>query len=162
MALPQLTPRQSAELRRFRRLADLFDGAFRLPGTRWRFGLDAVIGLVPGVGDVAGAIFALYGVWTARRVGVPAVVLAHMLVNVAIDLGVGLVPGVGDVADFVFQSHTRNRRLLESWLGDPAPVVRRSRRTLIGLPLAALVLLLAFATAAVWLFVALVRWLAGA
>ncbi len=155
------TPREEADLRRFRRLADLFDSAFRVPGTRWRFGLDALLGLVPVAGDVAGAAFALYGVWTARRIGAPAVVLAHMLVNVALDLLVGLVPVAGDVSDFFFQSHARNRRLLEAWLADPPRATRRSRGVVVGVPLGALVLLLAAVTAAVWAFVLFARWLAG-
>jgi hypothetical protein len=89
------------------------------------------------------------------------VVLAHMLVNVALDLLVGLVPVAGDVSDFFFQSHARNRRLLETWLADPRRATRRSRGVVIGVPLGALVLLLAAVAAAVWAFVLFARWLAG-
>lgn len=162
MSRPSLTPAREAELRRFRRLADLFDGAFRVPGTRFRFGLDALIGLVPVVGDVVGAGFALYGVWTAHRIGAPFVVLARMLANVGIDLAAGLLPGVGDAADFLFAAHSRNRRLLEAWLADPGRVTRRSRAWVVGVPVAVAVVLLGAIAAAVWLVIVLVRALAGA
>lgn len=150
-----------AALDRFRRLADLLDRAFRVPGTRWRFGWDAVIGLVPGAGDVAGALFALYGIQVARSVGAPGIVQARMLLNVAIDLLGGAVPGVGDVFDAFFQAHVRNRRLLDRWLERPQTVTRRSRALLIGLPLGALVLVLGAVAAATWLFAVFVRWLVG-
>ena len=157
----QMTSRQTVELERFRRLADLFDRAFRIPGTRWRFGWDAVLGLVPGAGDVAGALFALYGIRLARRLGVPPVVQARMLLNIAIDLLAGAVPVAGDVFDIFFQAHVRNRRLLERWLERPQSVARRSRALLIALPAGALLTAMAACALAVWLFVAFVRWLAG-
>lgn len=157
-----LDARQEAALRRFRRLSDVFDGAFRVPGTRLRFGADALVGLVPVAGDVAGAAFALYGVWTARRVGAPVPVLARMVANAALDLLLGLVPGVGDVADFLFPAHARNRRLLEAWLARPRRVARRSRAVVIAAPAAALLLLAASLAAALWGAAWFVRWLGAA
>jgi hypothetical protein len=157
-----LDGRQEAALRRFRRLADTFDTALRVPGTRLRFGADALIGLVPVAGDVVGAGFGLYGVWTAWRVGAPPVVLARMVANVALDLLLGVVPGVGDVADFLFPSHARNRRLLEGWLARPGHVARRSRAVVIGVPVAAGLLLLAALVSAFWLLAEFVRWLGAA
>ncbi len=156
-----LDSRQVAALDRFRSLADLLDRAFRLPGTRWRFGWDAVIGLVPGAGDVVGALFALYGIHVARSVGAPGIVQARMLLNVAIDLLGGAVPGVGDVFDAFFQAHVHNHRLLDRWLERPQTVTRRSRALLSGLPGGALVLVLGSVVAATWLFAVFVRWLAG-
>ena len=156
-----LDARQLARLDRFRRLADLLDRAFPVPGTRWRFGWDAVIGLAPGAGDIVGALFALYGILVARSLGAPLVVQARMLLNVALDLLGGAVPGVGDVFDFFFQAHVRNRRLLDRWLERPQAVTRRSRALLVGLPLGALLLALAALALAGWLCVACVRWLSG-
>ncbi|MBK8165255.1 MAG: DUF4112 domain-containing protein [bacterium] len=149
-------------MRRFRRLADVFDTAWRVPGTRLRFGADALVGLVPVAGDVAGAAFGLYGVWTAWRVGAPPAVLARMVANVALDLLLGLVPGVGDVADFLFPAHTRNRRLLEGWLARPGHVARRSRTVVVGVPAAAGVLLVGALAGAFWLLAQFVRWLGAA
>jgi hypothetical protein len=157
-----LDPRQEAALRRFRRLADVFDTAWRVPGTRLRFGADALVGLVPVAGDVVGAAFGLYGVWTAWRVGAPAAVLARMVANVAADLLLGLVPAVGDVADFLFPAHARNRRLLEAWLDRPRHVARRSRAVVVAVPAAAALLLLAGLAAAGWLLVLFARWLGAA
>lgn len=157
-----LDARQEAALRRFRRLADVFDTALRVPGTRLRFGADALVGLVPVAGDVVGAAFGLYGVWTAWRVGAPAAVLARMVANVAADLLLGLVPAVGDVADFLFPAHARNRRLLEAWLSRPGPVARRSRLVVVAVPAVAGLLLVAGLAAAAWMAVAFARWLGAA
>lgn len=150
-----------AALARFRRLADLFDNAFPIPGTRWRFGLDAVLGLVPGVGDIAGAAFALYGLWVARRVGAPPAVQVRMLGHIAVDVLAGTVPVVGDVIDIAYKAHVRNRRLLDRWLARPHQVHRQTKLALIGVPVAALVGLAGVCALSLWSFVALVRWLAG-
>lgn len=157
----ELAPGHERELRRLRRLADLFDNEFRIPLTRWRFGIDAILGLVPGAGDVAGALFALYGLWVANLVGAPASVQARMVLQIAIDVLAGMVPVVGDIFDIAFKAHVRNRRLLEAWLAKPQAVRRQSKAVLIALPTAALVLLLGSGALAIWGFAAFVRWLAG-
>jgi hypothetical protein len=149
------------ELERFRRLAVLFDSAVRIPGTRWRFGVDAVLGLVPGVGDIAGAAFALYGIHVARLVGAPLVVQTRMLLHIALDVLAGTVPVVGDFFDIAFKAHARNSRLLDKWLENPSAVARRSKVALLAPLVAALGLLLAVCGLALWAFVACLRWLAG-
>lgn len=155
-------PRSAAALARYAALADLFDRAFRVPGTRWRFGLDALLGLVPGLGDAAGALMGAYGVLVARRLGAPAAIQARMLGNLAIDALAGAVPIAGDLVDFAFKAHVRNRRLLERWLAQPHTVHRRSR----GLLLGAALVLLAILALSVWLafavLAAIARWLGGA
>lgn len=157
----ELAPGHERELHRLRRLADLFDNEFRIPGTRWRFGIDAILGLVPGAGDVAGALFALYGLWVANLVGAPASVQARMVLQVAVDVLAGMVPVVGDIFDIAFKAHVRNRRLLDGWLASPTRVRRQSKAWLVALPVGAFVVLLGSCVAAVWGFVALVRWVAG-
>jgi len=89
------------------------DSAYRVPGTSIRFGWDPIVGLVPGVGDVATASFAVAILYHAYRLGVPAVVLARMTLNVLIDLSAGLVPVAGDVADIAWKANRRNLALLE-------------------------------------------------
>lgn len=116
----------AAAFARYALLSRLLDEAFRIPGTRWRFGLDALIGLVPGAGDVVGALAGLYGLWTARALGVPLPVQLRMLGNLGLDALAGAVPLVGDVFDVAFKAHVRNRRLLERWAGAPAPTRRGS------------------------------------
>jgi len=96
-----------------RRLAVLFDNAFRIPGTRLRFGLDPIIGLVPGIGDMASPILALLMIWQATRQRVPKPVLARMVINALVDAGVSAIPIVGDAFDFVWKANDWNLTLLE-------------------------------------------------
>lgn len=99
-----------------RRAAWLLDGAARVPGTRFRFGLNSLIGLVPGGGDTALAVMSLIIVWQARKLGAPAPLVRRMLANVAIEFGGGLVPIVGDLFDMGFKANLRNLALLEQHL----------------------------------------------
>lgn len=99
-----------------RRAAWLLDGAARVPGTRFRFGLNSVIGLVPGGGDAALAALSLAIVWQARHLGAPPALVRKMLANVAIEFGGGLVPIVGDLFDMGFKANLRNLALLEAYL----------------------------------------------
>lgn len=89
------------------------DSAYRVPGTGIRFGWDPVIGLIPGVGDVATASFAVTMLYHAYRLGVPRVVLIRMLLNTLTDMATGFVPVAGDVADIAWKSNMRNLALLE-------------------------------------------------
>ena len=108
-------PDPEADLRareaRLRAYARLLDSAVRLPGG-FRIGLDGLIGLVPGVGDIVGAGLSGYLVVAAARLGVSRTVLARMIANVVIESVVGAVPIVGDAFDFVFKANERNVRLL--------------------------------------------------
>jgi len=89
------------------------DSAYRVPGTSIRFGWDPIVGLVPGVGDVATASFAVTILYHAYLLGVPRVVLLRMVLNTLIDLAAGLVPFAGDVADIAWKSNSLNLALLE-------------------------------------------------
>ena len=93
-------------------LAAWLDSRWRIPGTRIRFGLDAVLGLVPGIGDLAATGPALYLVWRARDLGVPKRLLARMLANVGLDTLAGSVPLVGNIFDLFFKASRRNHALL--------------------------------------------------
>jgi hypothetical protein len=97
-------------------LATLLDTALVLPGTNVRFGLDALLGLIPGIGDVITTAMALYIVHEARQLGAPGHVIARMLANVALDGMVGAVPVLGDAFDVMWRSNRRNMRLLQEWL----------------------------------------------
>ena len=107
---------QCATHRRLRRLTKLLDTAFTIPGTRWRIGLDAIIGLIPGAGDVITTALALYIVVEAYRMGVRGGTLARMLMNVAIDFLIGSIPLVGDIFDTAWKCNLRNLRLLDDKL----------------------------------------------
>jgi len=144
---------------RYRQLSVLLDQAFRVPGTRWRFGFDALMGLVPGFGDFAGGLFGAYGVLVARRMGAPLVLQVRMLGNVLVDSTIGAVPLAGDLFDFAFKMHQRNFALLEDWRRDPQRVVRHSRLMLVVMPLAIVLIAILTLALAIAGLVALARWL---
>jgi len=127
-------------LARARVLTRLLDSAARVPGTSFRFGLDPVLGLVPGLGDVAGAALSSYVVILASRLGAPTTVIVRMLANVVIDTVVGTVPVVGDIFDAGWKSNTRNLALLERHLGQPE-ATKRASRAVVWLTVAALAIL---------------------
>jgi hypothetical protein len=137
-----------------RRLVRLLDGAVGIPGTSVRFGLDALIGLVPGVGDLAGAALSGFVVLSAARAGVPAAVLLRMVLNVGIDVLVGAVPVLGDLFDVAWRANVRNLALLEQAVGDPGRA-RRSSGAVVG---GVLVLLLVILVLGGWLAFGVTRW----
>jgi len=96
-----------------RRWARIFDSAFRIPGTRITFGLDPIIGLIPGIGDLSSPIFSLFIIWHAAKLRVPRVVIARMVLNALIDGLVGAIPVVGDLFDFAWKASAWNLALLE-------------------------------------------------
>lgn len=106
---------EPAELIRSRRLARLFDSAFVLPGTQWRFGIDALIGLIPGLGDLAAGGTAVYIVYLGRRLGMPFSMQLRMLGNVLIDLLAGTIPLLGDLFDAHYKANLRNVALMEAY-----------------------------------------------
>lgn len=147
------TPGRShpASLSRARDLAHLLDEAIRIPGTNVRVGLDAIIGLVPGGGDVATGLLSGVIMWQAARAGAPSSVLARMLGNVLLDVTVGAIPLLGDLFDVAWRANTKNVRLLESWLARPG-VTRRGSIVVVASFLLLLTLLIILA---VWGTIAL-------
>lgn len=115
-------PRSRRErMARLDRVATLLDTALVIPGTGVRFGADALIGLVPGIGDVITTALALWLVYEAHQLGAPRHLLARMLGNVALDGLVGATPVVGDVFDVLWRANRRNARLLRDWMNrDPS------------------------------------------
>ena len=103
-------------LRRLEALAKLMDNAFVLPGTDIRFGLDGVIGLVPGIGDVVSGIVSSYLIWEARRLGVSKWILGRMMANTLIDTTIGAIALAGDFFDVMFKANVKNMSLLRRHL----------------------------------------------
>ncbi len=101
-----------AQLAELAKLAALLDTRYRIPGTRLRFGIDAILGLVPGIGDSLAALPALYLIWRARQLGVPKGLLLRMIANVGLDTVFGSVPVAGNVFDLFFKASRRNVALL--------------------------------------------------
>ena len=113
--------------RRLARLAWLLDNSITIPGTRFRIGLDAIVGLIPGLGDLLGVLASSYIVREAARLGAPPSLLVRMAFNVAVEGIVGLMPFVGDVFDAVWKANQRNYALLEEHLDHPRRAARSSR-----------------------------------
>jgi hypothetical protein len=109
-AIPKPVPHW--RLGRLRRVAWILDRSIPIGGG-YRIGLDPLIGLIPGVGDWIGALFSLYLVYEAARLGLPIHVLGRMGANIAVESFVGLVPVLGDSFDFFWQANIRNLRLVE-------------------------------------------------
>ena len=129
---------------RVRVLARLLDSSLPVPGTSWKIGFDPIIGLIPGIGDLIGAVVSGYIILEAVRADVPAVMLVRMLVNVGIDTLLGAVPAVGDVFDAAWKSNTMNVALLERHVAGTEGVagsVPRKRRNVLGVIAIALVVL---------------------
>ncbi|WGH77931.1 DUF4112 domain-containing protein [Jannaschia ovalis] len=110
----------AARLARLERLAVQLDSRFRLPGTRIRFGWDSIIGLVPGVGDVATLVPAAWIWLEAHRMGAPAGLKARMALNTGVDWILGSIPVVGDLFDVGIKANRRNVALLRAHFGLPA------------------------------------------
>jgi len=111
--LRSLTPAQQARLAGIRRIAELLDSAFVVPGTNYRIGLDPIIGLIPMIGDLASPLFTIGLLWQAYDLGIPKVVQLRMIFNAAIDALIGAVPVAGDLFDFAWKSNQWNLELLE-------------------------------------------------
>lgn len=151
-------PDRSRSLAEVEFLAWLLDNSIPVPGTGGRrFGIDAVIGFVPVVGDLFGGLMSLVVVWRGSRMGLPRIVVVHMLVNAALDLVIGAVPLVGDAFDFWFKVNDRNLRLIRRHLEAPDASTRSDWLVVIGLVAAVVLLIVAIG----WLLVALVSAVAG-
>jgi hypothetical protein len=138
-------------IQRVRAIATLLDDALPIPGTKLRFGIDPLVGLVPGLGDLLGGAASAYIILEAARAGAPSPVLLRMAMNVGIDTLVGAIPFVGDLFDFAWKSNTRNARLLGQHLDTPTQTKRAS--TLLVVALVAAILLVAFGMAALAIYV---------
>jgi hypothetical protein len=124
-----LKGREEAQ-RRLQRLAKLMDSQVRVPVLGLRIGADAVLGLVPGFGDVITGAIGAYLIYEAQRLGIPRGALLRMVANVAFDTAIGAIPVAGDIWDFFFRSNDRNMRILARHIGGlpidvPYEVARR-------------------------------------
>jgi hypothetical protein len=114
-----------AVLRRIEIMEHLLERSMTIPGTSRKVGLDALVGLVPVVGDVVTAIMGAYIVWEASNLGLPKWKLWRMAANIAIDTGFGAIPLVGDAFDVLFRSNTRNLRIVRRHLEKHHPLIEQ-------------------------------------
>src|SRR5919197_3697789 len=110
------SPQDEARLKRVRLLSRLLDEQFRIPGTTQRIGIDGLLGLIPGVGDSAGALLSAYILYEAIRLGAPTSVLLRMIANIGIDTVVGAIPVAGDIFDIAWKANKKNAALLHAYL----------------------------------------------
>jgi hypothetical protein len=110
------TPQRLATLKRIRRLARLMDTAIGIPGTKFRIGIDPIIGLIPGAGDLIATGFSAYIIFLATSFNIPGKELRKMLFNIGLEAVVGTIPLLGDFFDAYFKSNIRNLNILEQYL----------------------------------------------
>lgn len=140
-------------------LAWLLDNSIPVPGTGGRrFGIDALIGFVPIIGDLVSGGIGLFVVWRGARLGVPRIVVARMLANSALDLAIGAIPFIGDAFDLWFKANTRNLRLIRQFLEQPDRSTRKEWAALV-LLVGSVVLIVVLLG---WLVVAVLSALLGA
>jgi Domain of unknown function (DUF4112) len=114
------------KLKKLEHLAWLLDSSIRIPGTSINMGIDSLIGLIPGIGDVTGGIISSYIIWQAVEMGVPRVVLIRMGINVVLETILGAVPIVGDIFDIAFKSNRKNVQLLANYYQSPQVAIKRN------------------------------------
>ncbi|MFA6140547.1 MAG: DUF4112 domain-containing protein [Hyphomicrobium sp.] len=121
-----MDPEIEAAVARVEALARIMDGIVEIPGTKVRIGVDAMLGLVPVLGDLLSQAISSYIIWEARRLGVSRFTMARMIGNSAIDTVIGIVPFVGDAFDIVFRANMKNLALLKAHLAKHGHVSRKT------------------------------------
>lgn len=115
-ALKAAGPSTADSVARMELVSRLLDSAIPIPGTNQRFGLDAILGVIPGVGDAISAALSSYIIWEAKQLGLSRWQIARMIGNVAVDTAIGAVPLFGDVFDVFFRANRRNMKIVRAHL----------------------------------------------
>jgi hypothetical protein len=156
----QLTPVQEQRVAALRHVARLLDSAYQVPGTTYRVGLDPIVGLVPGIGDLISPLFTIALLWQSQDLNLPRVVQWRMLFNVAIDTVIGIVPLAGDLFDFAWKANEMNMALLERHAFEERPALLTDWLFVIGLTILLIALAAMPFLLAGWLFTQVARWFA--
>lgn len=106
-------PARHQKVEQLQQIAELLDGQFRIPGTNIEFGLDAIIGMIPGIGDIVSGAISMWLIQEAKRLGAPRWLIARMVWNVAVDVSIGIVPFLGDAFDVAWKANRKNMELLK-------------------------------------------------
>ncbi|XGV99085.1 MAG: DUF4112 domain-containing protein [Leptolyngbya sp. BL-A-14] len=147
--MPLSSPKHThspAALKRIRTVTHLLDNAIPVPGTRFRLGLDPVLGLFPGAGDFLGAVLSVYIVIEAARFGLPKKTLVQMVTNLVFDSVGGSLPVLGDIFDATWKANSRNLALLEAHIATPTPKQAANRGFVVLIILALVLLLIGIGT----------------
>lgn len=151
--MSKLSPRQK-KVTRLHRISHVLDKAIPIPGTKWRIGLDPILGLIPGGGDTIAGILSSYIIIESARMGLNQKVIGQMVANVLLDSLAGSVPVLGDVFDVTWKANVRNIELLEHHLNYTPENKKVNRLFLIGLSIVLLLIVIGFTL----LTLALVTW----
>ncbi|MFB2919400.1 MULTISPECIES: DUF4112 domain-containing protein [Aerosakkonema] len=143
---------KAATLQRLRQISHVLDNAIAVPGTKYRVGLDPILGLLPGGGDTLTAFFSAYIVWEAARMGLPRESLVRMVMNILFDTVVGAVPIIGDFLDVTWKANVKNLQLLETHLASPIASKKVDRVFLIFLTIGLLLFVAALTYVSVIIF----------
>lgn len=123
------------------KLAWLLDNSIKIPGTSWKIGLDGILGLIPGIGDLAAGTLSTYILYQAVKLKVPKAIIARMALNILLESVIGVIPIVGDLFDFAFKANQRNVDLMRKYVLNPKETQQQSTLTIIGLIVAFFVVL---------------------
>jgi Domain of unknown function (DUF4112) len=145
-------------IKQLERWAWLLDNSIRIPGTSIKMGLDSLIGLIPGIGDITGGALSSYILLQAVSSGVAPVVIARMAVNIMFDTIVGMIPIVGDIFDITFKANLRNIELMSNYYNSPQEAVKRNTLSIV-------IISISFISALsliIWMAIKLFVWLINA
>ncbi|MEO1620722.1 MAG: DUF4112 domain-containing protein [Cyanobacteria bacterium J06632_3] len=140
-----------ASLKRLRQMSHLLDNAIPIPGAGVRVGLDPIVGLLPGGGDVVTGLLSVYIVFEAAKMGLPAATLGRMGFNILLDVLSGTVPVLGDLFDVTWKANSQNVMLLEKHLANPAPSRAADKLFAIVVIVGLLALVLGMASLSLWI-----------
>jgi len=115
------------------KLAWLLDNSIKIPGTSWKIGLDGIIGLIPGIGDLAAGGLSTYILYQAVKLKVPKAILARMTLNILLESVIGVIPVFGDLFDFAFKANQRNVDLMRKYVLNPKSTTQASTATILGI-----------------------------
>lgn len=122
-------------------LAWLLDSSIKIPGTSWKIGLDGILGLIPGVGDLAAGGLSTYILYQAVKLKVPKVILARMTLNILLESVLGVIPVFGDLFDFMFKANQRNVDLMRQYVLNPKDTAQQSTLAVVGVIVALFVVM---------------------
>lgn len=149
---------KNVQMKKLDKLAWWLDSSIRIPGTSWRVGLDGIIGLVPGIGDVSAGAISSYILMKAVKMKVPITVIIRMTFNILLESAVGTIPVIGDWFDFAYKANKRNVNLMQDYLTDEDAVTTRSTFTVA----IVVCLVIALIISSIWLIWKLIALLIGA
>ena len=142
-------------IKQLERWAWLLDNSIRIPGTSIKMGLDSLISLIPGIGDITGGALSSYILLQAVNTGVSPIVIARMAVNIVLDMLIGMIPLIGDIFDISFKANLRNIELMTSYFNSPQEAVKRNTISIVIISIS----LISALVIIVWITIKIFVWL---